>query len=167
MKITLVLKFIFILTSTALFISCVSVGFKSPKTQKSDEVIFSSPDKNYDEVKSQYLDKSWRDRKTGATISYLSDCNNPTDPSLESIFKGITSEIDEVNVIESNHVDFNSRDALHSQVEGNVDGIATRFELMIFKKNNCTYILTYAAEANAYAIGQRDFSKFVKGFVVP
>ncbi len=155
---------LFVLIGTG---GCVSIDFKSQPPQKSENVNFNTPSKAYEEVSSRHLDRSWRNNKTGASISYLSECQSAIDPSLENIFKGITSEISSVAVIDSHFVDYNSREALHAQVEGKVDGVDTRFELMIFKKNNCTFILTYASKSEAFSSGQREFRAFVKGFVVP
>lgn len=157
-----------VLLIIVLFISaCVSVGFKPPVTEKSKTISYLEPDKIFAEASSKQLDRLWHNHSNGSTISFLSECNNSTDPTLENIFKGITSELDEVNTLELNRVSYNSRDALHAQVEGAVDGVLTRFELMIFKKNSCTYILTYASAAAVFGTGQREFHKFVKGFSVP
>ncbi len=165
-------KFIFQKLAVLLFFGiistgCVSVKFAGTEAKKSTDVKLVTPDKPFAEMKSAHIDRSWQNSKNGNIISYLSDCENPTDPSLENIFKGITSEIDQPQVIQSNPVEFNQRQALHAIVDGNVDGMATRFELMLFKKNNCLYVLTYAAAAAAFAENQRDFAQFVKGFKVP
>ena len=167
MKNTWTMKHITKLFVCLLFSGCVSVNFKSEPPKKSENMIFVSPSSAYQKVSSVHLDHSWQNSSNGATISVLSECQNSTDPTLENIFRGITSELNRVDVIESHRVDYNSRVALHAQVEGDVDGVLTRFELMIFKKNSCMYILTYAATANAFASGQKEFRNFVKGFVVP
>ncbi len=146
---------------------CVSLDFKKVSGLKSQEAKWVNPSPPFQKVETEQLDQKWSNKKNGNIISFLSDCENPTDPSLENIFKGITSEIENTAIIHSGEVDYNARKALHSVVEGQVDGVATRFELMIFKKNNCTYILTYAAAAGSFSENQRDFANFVKGFKVP
>lgn len=146
---------------------CMSVSFKAPPPQKSAAVIFNPPKGAFAEISSPHLDHSWQNKASGSTISYLSDCNNPTDPSLENIFKGITSEIDGVSVINSNRFTYNAREALRSRVAGLVDGVKTNFELIIFKKNNCTYILTFVTMADGNIQDENEFTNFLKGFVVP
>ncbi len=146
---------------------CVSLNFGGAKIIKSNEVKFKEPVKPFREVKTAAQDHTWRNELNGNTISYLSECNDPSDPSLEQIATGITGEIDDAQKIESSEVDFNSRPALHSIVDGKVDGIATRFELMILKKNSCIYVLTYAAVTSDFAASQKDFIAFAKGFQVP
>ncbi|OFZ20290.1 MAG: hypothetical protein A2Z20_12805 [Bdellovibrionales bacterium RBG_16_40_8] len=145
----------------------MSLNFKPSPAQKSSVVKFHSPNPGYAEVSSASLDKLWQNKKTGCSISYLSDCNNPTDPSLQNIFKGITSEIESVSVISSSFIEYNYREALRSIVEGRIDGVSTRFELVIFKKNSCTYILTYAATTNAFSNEKPIFNHFVEMFRVP
>ena len=147
--------------------ACVSIDIGKNRSKKSDDVQFAEPSEPFRENEVVHLDKSWRHEKNGGTISFLSDCGNSADPSLKAIFNGVTSEIENVAVIESNEVIYNSREALHSTVEGKVDGVPTRFELIIFKKNSCLYILTYAAVANSFSANQKEFQKFVKRFVVP
>jgi len=147
--------------------ACVSIDVGKVKTQKSTIARYDSPSAPFEEVKTVHLDKKWLNRTNGNIISHLSDCQNPNEPSLENIFKGIVSEIDDVRIIHSGTVNYNFRKALHSVVEGYVDGVSTRFELMIFKKHDCTYILTYAATAKSFADNQREFNNFVKRFVVP
>lgn len=159
-------QFIYLLPSLT-FVACVSVNFEGDPPQKSKTAEFTAPISPFHEIESRHLDKSWQNTKTGSTISFLSDCYGAVDPTLDNIFNGILSEIEDKRIIESHNVDYNEREALHSTVEGKVDGIQTRFELMIFKKNNCIYILTYAAKEGAFAHNQRDFLKFVKGFHVP
>jgi len=148
-------------------VSCVSVKLSNVEAQKSRDAKYTAPNRLFHEVPTPHLDKKWANTSNGNIISFLSDCNNPTDPSLENIFKGLTSEVDNVQIIEAVSTQFNSRAALHSTVQGVVDGVGTRFELMIFKKNDCTYILTYAAAEKSYADNREDFNKFIKGFIVP
>lgn len=149
-------------------ISCVSISMQKNNSRKSEDVKYEKPfQSQYEEIETNLVDKSWRHTRTGNTISYLSDCGGDSDPSLKNIFQGIISDIENVEIIEESDVFYNSREAYHTLVQGNIDGVLTRFELMIFKKNSCTYILTYTAVATAFASGQKDFQRFVKGFVAP
>lgn len=155
------------LIPSSLLMSCVSVQIAVPSSTKSTVAQYQSPKKPFEEQTGRDLDRLWRNSLNGNTISYLSDCENPTDPSLQSIFKGITSEIDNPKIIKNEDLIYNSREGLRSVVEGVVDGVKTRFELLIFKKNNCTYILTYAAVAQSFSENQKDFDRFLKDFKVP
>jgi hypothetical protein len=148
-------------------LGCVSVNIGGKAPQKSHEMKYHAPASSFKEKHSPDVDDSWRHEKNGNTISILSECGDPTDPSLEQIHTGIISEIEKSQVLEKHHIDYNARDAIHSVVDGQVDGVQTRFELVVFKKNNCTYVLTYAAVATSFGDNQRDFADFVKGFQIP
>jgi hypothetical protein len=158
---------IFFLFLFTIVTGCVSVNLTKNQGQRSDSVTLKDPPSPFRAQESAHLDKLWQNTKDGSTISYLSDCNNPNDPSLENIYKGIVSEIDNVRVIDSSKSNFNSREALRTIVDGFVDGIETRFELLIFKKNHCIYIITYAGVEKAYADNQRTFQQFLKEYKVP
>lgn len=147
--------------------ACVSINVQNSKYKKSTEVTYTDPAEPFEDINVAHVDKSWRNTKDGSTISYFSDCSDPTDPSLQNIFKGVISSIDDVTVIESSEITFNQRAALHSTVEGKVDGVIARFELLLFKKNSCNYILTYTAIPSAFGTNQKIFKKFVNGFRVP
>jgi len=146
---------------------CVSVRFGDGETQRNTEVRFTPPANDFKTVDTKTLDREWRHQRDGATISYLSDCFNKSDPSLESIFEGITHEIEDIFVVEKSKTEYAEREALNTIVEGKVDGVLTRFQLFIFKKNHCTYILTYASKADVFGQHQNEFLKFVKGFSPP
>lgn len=146
---------------------CVSVQFSADEKLQKAQVKYTAPTNGFTEISSKDLDKLWRNTKDGATISYLSDCYNKADPSLDSIFKGITAQIDELFVVEKSVTDYAGREALNTVLEGRVDGVLTRFQLFIFKRNHCTYVLTYATAANVFGFHQNEFRQFVKGFHAP
>ncbi len=128
---------------------------------------FQRPPRTFKNLHSLDVDDSWREKQNGNTISVLSECHDSPNPSLEQIQSGVISEITDAQPLETEQITFNNRDAIHSIIDGNVDGIATRFELVIFKKDDCTFILTYAGVAKAFGNNQRDFERFVKEFRVP
>jgi hypothetical protein len=164
------LNFISITAIGLVFVSlsgCVSVSIGNSKIEKDLDTKYVAPPKPFVEVSSSDQDKAWRNQKNGNTISFLSECNDPSDPPLEQIQSGIIAEIDNAKTIQNDRVEFNSRDAIHSILDGNVDGIPTRFELMVLKKSNCIFILTYAAVLRDFATNQKQFNAFVKSFVVP
>lgn len=140
---------------------------QNTKIKKNSRVVYTPPDAPFEELDMPNIDKSWRSSADGSTISYLSDCNDLTDPSLQSLFTGVTSMIENVSIIESAEIKFNDRAALHTTLDGTVDGVTTRFELLLFKKNNCNYILTYAAVTSEFGKNQKAFQKFSKGFYAP
>jgi hypothetical protein len=146
--------------------ACVSIGVGQHRSKKSDAVELKPPDEPFEEVEVVNLDQSWTNPKNGNTISYISECELKSDSPLKSIFQSIISSLDDAAIIEESNVYYNAREAYQAIVEGRVDGVLTRFQLLIFKKNNCNYILTYTAVAKSFADNQKQFQKFVKGFKV-
>jgi hypothetical protein len=149
------------------FCSCVSVGLSKKEIIHNPDVRFSTPNKPFQEVESETLDKVWRHIKNGNTISFLSDCNSEEDPDLEQIQKGIVSQINNYSIVKSNPLDISQRVGLHTIVDGNVDGVNSRIELLIFKKNSCTYIITYAGLTKSFDENQNEFILFVRKFEAP
>lgn len=151
-----------------IFVSgCVSLKIGLSGPEKSTDMNFKNPPSNFVKLKAPDVDDSWTEKHNGNTISVLSECHDKPDPSLAQIQEGVMSEIEDASPLETEQITFNNRDAIHSIVDGTVDGVATRFELVIFKKSDCTYILTYAGVAKSFGDNQRDFERFVKGFRVP
>lgn len=154
-------------TTLCCFTGCVSIKIGLPKPQRSKDMKFNRPPSIFKKAQSPDLDYSWRDDKNGNSISVLSECNDTPSASLQQIQEGVIDEITNSNPVEIDHITYNGSDAIHSIIDGTVDGVSTRFELVIFKKQHCTYILTYAGVANVFGDNQRDFETFVKGFQVP
>jgi hypothetical protein len=56
------------------------------------------------------------------------------------------------------------REALHSLVDAKLDGVPTRLDLYVLKRNGCVFDLSFAVPANRQGRGERDFAEFVAGF---
>lgn len=157
-------SFIFLLTVSA----CVSVDIGGGKgSVKAEGVKLRAPSKPFEEFKAEHVDQAWKNNRNGNSISYLSECNTVADPSLESIHRGLVSSIDNVTNVEKQNGQFNGRESLRSKATGQVDGVTSKFDLVVFKKNGCTYILSYVATEANFAANQSDFDKFLQGFSAP
>jgi hypothetical protein len=130
-------------------------------------VHYVAPADPYGEVKIQDIDQTWKNENNGNTISYRSQCNDPSDPSIDSIFQGMLDGLQSVNVENSQKSTFNGREALNAVVDGKLDGVETRFEVLIFKKNHCSYTLSYVALPKNFKADQPVFKSFVKSFEAP
>ncbi len=149
------------------FTACVSIRLKIPKPQRSKDMKFTPPPSTFEKTQSPDLDYSWRQKKNGNSISVLSECHDTPDATLEQIQEGVIDEISDAQPIEVDPITYNGVAAIHSIIDGTVEGVKTEFELVIFKKHDCTYILTYAGVTKAFGANQLDFERFVKGFRVP
>lgn len=148
-------------------IACVSIDIPKNELRRSTNYTFTKPNSNdFKTAESNELDHLWTHKDNGNSISVLSDCSSSYDPSLLQIKDGITSGINNLKTKSSNYKTFNKRKALFTHIQGDVDGVMTEFDLVIFKKNGCVYTLTHVATKNSYNATKDIFSKFVSNFKV-
>lgn len=151
----------------ALFGGCVSVNIGPAKTEKSEGVKLKAPARPFEKFEARGADQAWKSQSSGNLISYLSTCNDPADPSLETIQAELLAALEDVRVLRTSDRDFNGRRALNSEAEGLIDGVKTRLELLAFKKNNCTYSLTYLGLASRFDEERAQFQAFMNSFEAP
>ncbi len=148
--------------------ACVSVNIgDSGQSQKSTTVQFKAPAAPFVVFKTDFVDSAFKNPRNGNSISFLSECNSAADPSLDTIHKGLISSIDRAESISKKIYQYNNREALRSTVSGYVDGVQSKFDLLVFKKNNCTYILSYVATEKNFSENLSVFETFTENFVVP
>jgi hypothetical protein len=147
--------------------ACVSVSVGGKKAHKASDVNYKSPSSPFSSIKSEGADQAWLNKNNGNTISYQSSCDDPADPPLDAIQSEILSVFGDVKVEKSDTISFNGREALSTVAQGVVDGVPTKTELLLFKKNDCTYTLSYVGVAKHFAEDQARFAQFVQSFGAP
>lgn len=145
---------------------CVSVSLGSGKVNRQSEVKFRAPNGNFKEISNSNADQAWQNSETGNTISFLTECP-PPDSSLEGLTEEFTNVLKNKQVKEKKEDFYNGREALHTWSEGKLDGIAMKVHSLVFKKNGCSYLLTYVGRAKVFDKGQLDFTEFISGFEAP
>lgn len=158
------LIFIFSLMGT---ISCVSVDLKPKAPTKSEVYEYSEPKNPFEEMISDHADHAWQNQKTGNTIAVLSECSESRDPSLASIEGETINALTNPQKIKTNEIQFSSRGGLRTVVEGQVDGVTVKMDVLTFKKNSCSYTLSYIGRSKGFEKDQSAFEEFLKGFKVP
>jgi hypothetical protein len=148
-------------------ISCVSVSIKQPKYSKAKEVQFSPPEKPFTKTSALHVDHAWSHPTTGSIISFVSECSEQSDPSLEVVSQNLFQSLKERKILFSKYHSFNERMAIHQAAQGKVDGVDTRLEVVVFKKDHCLYILNFVSSPEAYSKDNNQFKTFVSGFRVP
>lgn len=147
--------------------ACVSVELPSTKSRKSTDMVFNTPAAPFEELKSESADKVWLSTKTGNTISFLSECENMADPSLKQLENDSLSALGNPQIESTSPMSYNGREAVQTTATGSVDGVAIKLKLLVFKKNNCSYTLSYAGVAKNFSSELKRFDDFVKDFKVP
>jgi hypothetical protein len=148
-----------------IFTGCVSVKIAGTggKSAKSQGVDYQAPASPFVESKLGSADRSWQNLKTGGSIGFHSACDTDT-ADLEVIQKDIEQELQSLKNISQTRKDYNGREALFSTVEGRVDGVSTRINSVIFRKNGCAYTLTLASLSKSFERDLPYFQKFLETF---
>lgn len=145
--------------------ACVSVNVGGgKKTKRAEDVKFEPPPAPFKELSARDADSAWQNKRNGNTISYLSTCNDPADPPLESLQSEMLSALEDLRVLRSETRTYNAREALATEAEGMVDGIPTRIETMIFKKNDCIFTLSFVGLSKTFVEDQNRFHEFLNHF---
>lgn len=157
---TLILLFFFIA-------GCISVDLKPKATAtKSEFVAFNTPPTPFEEIKAPTGDKVWVSGRTGNTISYLSECNTNLDTKIDDLMTDATNFLNDRKEIETTVKLYNHRKSIQSLISGDVDGIHVKLLLIIFRKNQCTYTLTYGGVLEKFNDESQIFTDFVSHFRV-
>jgi len=146
---------------------CISVSLSGDKHEKANGVKLQAPAAPFEKAKGDNVDEIWRNPKNGNAISYLSDCSDQSDPSLLSIEQGVLSGLNPYSYESQTELTFDGRGARKSRVKGTVDGVASVVDLLVFKRNNCIYILSYVGLQQKHSEDQQRFDTFMERFHAP
>ena len=157
--------------------ACVSVNIGPGKTEKSDGVSFSAPTGSFKKVDNKRADGAWNNGATGSTIAFQSNCGDSADIALESIAEDLFAGFEDSKELKNERIPFDGREALDREIEGKVDGVMTRVRAIVYKKNKCSYVLTFVALTKALVADTKrkaainddiaEFERFAAGFKAP
>jgi hypothetical protein len=150
-----------------LFSGCVSVKLATEEQERAqaNKINFQDPISPFTKTDLSQADKAWQSPKTGNSISYFSDCKSSSLP-LKAIRTNIFTGVESLKILDEGVATYNAREALRSIVIGKMEGVPIKINLIIFKKNMCTYSLSYVALLDQYDRELSSFNKFVEGFKV-
>ncbi len=121
----------------------------------------------FEKVSVSSADEVWQSRQTGSTIAVNSLCKKYQDVSLKRLRENILAGIEDVQVEKTENGSFDGRDSERVTVNGKTDGIPVKVNILIYKKNNCTYDLAFIARKEHFDKEVNIFEDFLKGFHVP
>lgn len=149
--------------------ACVSVKLSTANsgTKRAEGVQYVEPAKPFAKNENPDVDASWQNSKNGNMISFLSDCKDPSDPPLDNIVAGVVAGVSELKIESREVIEIQGREGRRVLATGNVDGVPSAIDLLVFKRNFCIYILTYAGVKNSFPANRDEFTKFVQGFKSP
>ncbi|MGE3972972.1 MAG: hypothetical protein AB7F59_00445 [Bdellovibrionales bacterium] len=163
MKLKLMIAILFLAGSVS---GCVSVQIGPKKSEPAKNIKFKAPPEPFVAIDSSDVDHGWKNGFNNTSISFRSACNDG-DPSLESIQQSLIFGLEETQILKSQRVPYNEREALNSVISGKVDGIMTKMEFMILKKNGCSYTISYIALDKKFESDLHVFKSFLKNFEAP
>ena len=146
--------------------SCVSVQLPQSSGKKADSIEYKAPSTPFKKIDDKTADASWNSQKTGNSISFLTDCNN-NDTAIEQMKSDTINTLSKLKIIKDETTTFNNREALVTTAQGELDGIPVQMKVLVFKKNSCSFLLTYVAVKKSFDIELNIFNNFLEGFKVP
>lgn len=159
---------LFIFTSLCLALgACVSVNIPTAAGTRASDVKYVEPSSPFESITIKTSDKAWISKKTGNTISFLSDCNSSTDPSLRQLEGESLGVLDKLKILHTQQIEFNNREASLVTAQGEVDGVPVQSQLLVFKRNNCNYTLSYGGLRDNFDAESTYFQKFMESFRAP
>jgi hypothetical protein len=102
--------------------------------------------------------------RAGGTILAHATCEPHGDPSLEVLTRHLLIGIEAPRELSQAALSLDGRRALRTRVDGRLDGVAVAFDLVVLKKDGCTYDLALAAAPAVFASRRSDFERFFQGF---
>lgn len=146
---------------------CVSVQLGGSKSIRAKGITYTKPDSRFEKASADNVDEIWRNPRNGNAISYLSECGDSSDPSLISVEQGVLSGLYPYTYESQKDIMFENRAARRVSVKGVVDGVPSLVDLLIFKRNNCLYILSYVGLEQHHQEDLKVFDRFTQGFHAP
>jgi hypothetical protein len=101
----------------------------------------------------------------GGTIAVDTRCHEdggdvPLASLTQHLFLGFTDR----EILEQTVVPFDGREAMHTRLSAKLDGVPTKFDVWVMKKDDCVHDLYYLAAPAHFDRGVAAFERFVQGF---
>lgn len=162
------MRFTTLIFLSLLISSCVSVKLgNSDDPKRATGVEYRDPKSPFSKEDNKSLDASWKNPRNGNSIAFLSDCKDPSDPPLDNIVQGVIVGLSDLNVESKETVTVQGREGRRVLASGKVDGVPSLIDLLVFKRNQCIYILTNVGVKTAFHENRGEFTKFLESFKAP
>ncbi|MBK8265898.1 MAG: hypothetical protein IPK80_31785 [Nannocystis sp.] len=142
----------------------------SPRWKVNQEATFrvGLPPDEWRPAKQKGAQVLWIHEAVPALIHVTAQCEMHGDSSLESFTDHLRIDFRAWEVVEQKSEVVAGRDALRSIVLAEIDGgVATKMELLVFKKNGCLFDMQYIAPPSHFERGRAAFQQVVAGFSFP
>jgi hypothetical protein len=155
------------IATSLLVVGCVSVSLGGTKTKKASDVTFVQPKAPFKDITLPSADHAWQDKQNGNTISYNSTCNESSDPSIEAAKDDLLSSLEDPKINDHKEGIFDGRESQTTSATGTVDGVRTQVEILVYKKNNCIFSLSYVGVEQNFSQNIAQYREFLQSFKAP
>lgn len=100
----------------------------------------------------------------GGAILAHATCEPRGDLSLNVLTNHLLFGIEQRQERPRTPLSLDGRQALRTRLVGTMDGVPIELDLVVLKKDGCTYDLQLASSPQVFALRQRDFERFFEGF---
>ncbi|MCG3172738.1 MAG: hypothetical protein GMKNLPBB_00893 [Myxococcota bacterium] len=100
----------------------------------------------------------------GGGILAQATCDGMDDVSLDVLTNHLLFGVEERKELARQTLTLDGRAALRTQVSGMVDGVPVLLDLVVLKKDGCTYDMHLVAGDRDFPLRRPDFERFVAGF---
>lgn len=163
-QIRMLFLFLFTLMSA---VSCISVNLKSGAPKKASNYKLQPPPSPFNRIDNEETDLAWQNPQTGNSIALLTECSEQKDPSLTSLEDETIQALTNPKVLKTEEIQFQERAARRTKAEGTVDGVPVQMDVLILKKNNCSYTFTFVGRASGIEKDRPAFDSFLSGVHIP
>jgi len=156
---------VFIFLSLLMCTSCINIPVGSEKILPYKNVNFKSPTPGFSKTSGTPSDHSWINDTTGSMVSYKSECSKQSLGAKDSL-ENITNEFYTISQTELKSFKYNSRKAYRQKLTTEVEGVNTNFDIVVFKKYGCLFLITHTGLASNFQATESAFQKFLAAFKV-
>jgi len=146
---------------------CISVALPNGKATKAQNLIYAEPGRPFVRIQNSSVDRAWQNSTNGNTIGFLSECNSGIDLDLQVMTSEALHAMTRSEIVEQKELLFAERQGLRTVAIGDLDGVAVQMEILILKKNNCSFSLSYVGRRHHFAENRALFEQFLSGFQIP
>ncbi|MAF91992.1 MAG: hypothetical protein CL674_12045 [Bdellovibrionaceae bacterium] len=147
-------------------IGCVSIDV-APETESAEGLVYKSPGGSFERRDAENLDAYFVDKKSGNSISLKSSCFDPADPSIENLESTAFTGMNIEKEISKEEITYNSRAALNTRKLVKIDGVPVLVQMLIFKKNNCNYLISHVGVEKTFPNTESNFKNFLDQLRAP
>ncbi len=123
------------------------------------------PSDRWERVKHPDAALAFRDPDSGGTVMVNARCGmDEDDVPLSALTQHLFIDFTKREIEEQEAVPFDGREAMHTVLTADFDGVTMRYDVWVLKKDGCVYDLLYFAPPARFERGRPAFAQLVKGF---